>query len=176
MCKIKHCMAIAMPIIILLAISSPLQALSSDKPKPGYHTPAYSPTAPPILRNSLTLTQGGVYLTDDKKIAASLILDYGYNFVAWNQEMGVSMCFEKVFTTEQHIGIGLALGFPLGRFLDFSIGPAMVKHGKHHELGVHAGVGYSYDFTRFSLGPVLEYANFGKDSHVLLGISLGFDF
>ncbi len=176
MCKINLCMAIVMPIVLLLLVSAPVQAVSSDKLKPGYHAPAHSSLTPQILRNSLSLTKGGVYLTDDKKIAVGMVLDYGYNFIAWNQELEVSMCFEKVFTTEQHIGIGLALGFPFGRFLDFSIGPAMVKHDKQRELGIHAGVGYSYDFRQYSLGPVLEYATFGKDSHILLGISMGLGF
>ncbi len=129
--------------------------------------------------HGMGISIGGVYLSDDEKIAPGLQLEYEYHFSIGQTAYFYWFAAENVFTHERHISFATGFGFDIFENFSLNIGPGLVMHGEKLMFSAVLGLERPYCLGRFSLGPVMEIAyigNRGDHSHYMLGLNIGYSF
>lgn len=126
--------------------------------------------------NSVGVSAGAVYLSDDHTIDPGFQIEYARHLNLGHTPIHVGGSVEIILGEEQHIGLALSLGFsPLDKW-EIGIGPGIMFEGDEHFYCVHVATFYAFQWGKYALGPVWELAHTGKHYHILLGIQFEFDF
>lgn len=126
-------------------------------------------------RHGLGVSGGWVYLSDDKTTAPGLQLEYEYRFMAADRSLHLASCVEYIFAEEQHIGLGLGIGFSIYRHWEIEVGPGVMFEGDDHFYCIHLATSYEWDLGAISMGPIVEIAHTGSHYHLLAGVKLGYN-
>ncbi len=138
--------------------------------------PGFSIKPAPDYRHEIAITPGAVYFSADKSFAPGLHLEYAYGFNIGRLEMSAGITGDVVFAEHAHYGIGLGLGFEPFKNIHLHVGPGLAFEEDEVVVTGNIGLGYGFDFGRFSLGPVTEFSFDKHESHFMFGLLFGYAF
>ena len=162
-------------ILCLLAISLPGLALSPSA-RNMFASTASMEVMQPEYRHALVFASGAVYLSDRDNIYPGFHLEYDYGFKLGRVDLSAGISGEVIFADHNHYSIGIGLGYEIFRNVVIHAGPGVTFDHGDVMLKGSVGLGYEFDFNRFSFGPITEFAFHKGDYHAMLGVSFGYAF
>jgi len=115
-----------------------------------------------------------VYFFGEEELSLATHVHYVYNFP--HTKFGVGLGYERIFDEHKHNFVGVELNYRPIHKLTLNVSPGVAFEGEHpdeKDFGLHFETVYEFEFGRFHLGPVLEFAYHSEDVHISLGIHIG---
>ncbi|NQY08433.1 MAG: hypothetical protein HRT71_02835 [Flavobacteriales bacterium] len=128
-------------------------------------------------KNEIGIAHAAVYFVKEKEVSYGLHVHYVYTFA--ESKFGAGLSFENIFDEHQHRTFGILASYrPLDK-LSFNVSPGITFEGASSSdpiFALHIETSYEFEIHNFHVGPVLEYAYDPNDSHMSIGLHVGYGF
>ncbi len=127
-------------------------------------------------RNEIAISNAPVWFLNEKELAYGAHLHYLRAIPGSRFSIGVG--YERIFDEHGHNTIGLTSNYRATEYLSFSISPGLAFEDKNGtpKLAVHFETSYDFSLGDFHLGPAFDFAWDTEDSHISLGLHIGYGF
>ncbi len=127
-------------------------------------------------KNEIALSNGPAWFLHEKELAFGVHFHYLRSIHDSRFSMGIA--YERIFDDHGHNTIGLASNYRITEYLNFSISPGVAFEDNNGEpkLAIHFETSYDFPLGSFHLGPAFDFAWDTEDSHISVGLHIGYGF
>ncbi len=127
-------------------------------------------------RHEIGVGNSAVYFLKEKSVHYGLHVHYSYAIP--HTKIGVGAGYEIVFSEHRHNMAGLTVIYQPVRGLNLNLMPGLAFHeGEEHiDIALHFETSYEFMFGDFHIGPSVSVGWDPEDTHLGLGIHVGYGF
>jgi hypothetical protein len=127
-------------------------------------------------KNEIAIANSPVYFPKDKEVEYGLHFHYVRNIS--DTKFGLGLGYEKIFGNHKHDTFGIVGCYsPIDNLvLNVSPGLTFENGSKTPILSLHLETSYEFEYKDFHIGPAFECAFDSEDTHISLGLHLGYGF
>jgi hypothetical protein len=127
-------------------------------------------------KNEIGIANAPVYFINEKDFAYGLHLHFVRSIP--KTKFGFGLGYERIFDEHKHSTIGLVGSYRPLEGLSFNISPGVTFEAGNQTgiFAIHAETAYEFETKYFHIGPAFEFAYDKEDSHLSLGLHIGFAF
>jgi len=127
-------------------------------------------------KNEIAIAISAPYFINEEKLSLSLHLHYIYSIP--NTKFGIGVSYEAIVLDPKHNTFGLVTTYSLLEHLSLALSPGVsFENGDSKAFfSLHGEISYGFEIGKLHIGPVLEYSYDPNDTHISLGLHVGFGF
>jgi hypothetical protein len=128
-------------------------------------------------KHEIAIANAAVYFLKEKIFSYGLHAHYVYNFP--NSKFGLGVAYERIFDEHKHNTFGIVGSYRPIEPLSFLISPGFTFEGEessHLNFAFHFETSYEFQIKNFHIGPIFEIAVDPEDTHLSLGLHIGYGF
>jgi hypothetical protein len=127
-------------------------------------------------KNEFAISNAPVWFMNEKELAYGAHLHYLRAIP--NSRFSIGIAYERIFDEHGHNTIGLTSNYRVTEYLNFSLSPGLAFEDINGEPkpAIHFETSYDFPIGDFHIGPAFDFAWDTEDSHISLGLHIGYGF